>query len=242
MVSSTELAGDVATVAPKISAQMLAELVGTELLAPVATMQGIVNAFAQSRELSLEQAQELNNTIHTVRALAERSRQIGSLITGRTGLTSRLVNLDEVVHGVVDDYSATFDELGLSVRTTIKPARVVGDPALTRELVKSVIEWAMDNGRVVSFMTQPTGVPEHSVLAATIRHQSNADGTQSSRPLQDSLSWQVVSQCAHLMGVPVNRAEAKGGYVLVVDFPAVPDSSEVIVPDGTDQKPWWPEA
>lgn len=230
-----------AAAVPHLSTPVLAHLMGSELQAPLATMQGIVTAFAESRVLSLEQAQELQNAIHKARALAQRAQKIGKLLGQDLALAREIVDLDEQAHAVLDDCSGMFDDLEVRVRSTIRPAKIVGDPQLVRELIQSVVDWSLEGGRVISIVVQPMGDPSHPALLATIRHQPGPDGTSNSRAMQDSLSWQLVQQLTQVMGLSLNRVQVDEGFVMTVDFPAMPDNFEVLTLEGADRKPWWSE-
>ncbi|MES2425032.1 MAG: hypothetical protein V4562_11425 [Pseudomonadota bacterium] len=224
-----------------LSTPLLAQLMGSELLAPLTTMQGIVDAFAESRTFSLEQAQQLQNAIYKARALAQRVQKIGKLLGQDLALTREIVDLDEQAHAVLDDCSGLFDELEVRVRSTIRPAKIVGDPQLVRELIQSVVDWSLEGGRVISIVVQPMEDPPHPALLATIRHQPNPDGTPNSRALHNSLSWQLVQQLTQVMGLALNRVQVDEGFVLTVDFPSMPDNFEVLTLEGADRKPWWSE-
>lgn len=222
--------GDITTAPPSLSTATFAGLLGAELQAPVARMQAVVDAFAETRNLSLEQAQDLQRAIHTARALALRAQRLGQLL-----------RVDELLLALLDEYAGTCEDMGVNVRSNIKPTNVVGEAGLLRELVCSVIEWAMESGEVVSFLAKPAGNPEHPVLAATVVQQPDAATPGERRAASNTLGWQHVNQVAHRLGAVVQREEGPQGHVLVVDFPPLPDEAEVQQLDGADRKPWWSE-
>jgi hypothetical protein len=230
-----------AATAPQLSTTLLAQLMGSELLSPLTTMQGVVNAFAESRAFTPEQAQELQNAIYQARALARRAQKIGKLLGQDLTMSREIVDLDEQAHAVLDDCSGMFDELNVRVRSTIRPAKIIGDPQLVRELIQGVVDWCLEGGRIISIVVQPMGEPPHPALLATIRHQPGPDGTQDSRAVQESLSWQLVQQLTHVMGLTLKRSRVDEGFVLTVDFPELPDTFEVLTLEGADRKPWWNE-
>ena len=233
--------GDITTAPPSLSTATFAGLLSAELLAPVARMQAVVDAFADTRNLSLEQAQDLQRAIHSTRALALRAQRLGRLLSQPASPTQQLLRVDELLLALLDEYAGTCEDMGVNVRSNIKPTNVVGEAGLLRELVCSVIEWAMESGEVVSFLAKPAGHPEHPVLAATVVQQPDAATPGERRAALNTLGWQHVNQVAHRLGAVVQREEGPQGHVLVVDFPPLPDESEVQQLDGADRKPWWSE-
>lgn len=251
MVSSNNPSGAAATVAPApeiipdtaaiLSVDALADLVGAELKQPVDAMQAVIDAYAKSRELNVEQAQELLNALHVVRVVAQRTRQVGRAMGGNATQAPQVVRMDELAHEVLRQYEPVFEQFNINVRATIKPTKVVADPGLVEELLNSVVGWAVDGGAVVSFLVKPVGNPEHPVLAATVRHHWGADGVQSVRAGDNTLGWQVISQLTRSMGLTATRTNMKDGYVLSIDFPELPDLETIRELEGTPPAPWWQE-
>lgn len=233
--------GDITTAAPSLSAATLAGLLGAELLAPLSSMQAVVDAYAETRSLSLEQAQELQRAIHVAHSLAQRAQRLGLVLSQPPTRTHQLLRLDEHLYEALAGYADLCDEMGVNVRSNIKPVNVVTDPDLLKELIRSVIEWAMESGQAISFLAKLAGDPEHPVLAATVIQQPDASTPDERRAAHNTLGWQHINQVAHRMSASVTRESAPQGHVLVIDFPPLPDDTEVVLLDGADRKPWWSE-
>lgn len=229
--------------AAALTVDVLADLVGAELKQPVDAIQGIIDAYAKTGEFSAEQAQEILNALHLVRVLAQRSRQIGRVLGGHAEPPQQVVRMDELAHEVLRQHDLVFDQFNISVRSIIKPTKVIADAGLIEELLHSVVGWAIHSGTVVSFLVQSMGKPEHPVLAATVRHQWDADGLSSSRASDNGLGWQVIRQLAERMELTATRERTKDGYILTLDFPPLPDIDALLQLEGsTPQKPWWEDA
>lgn len=232
-----------ASTTPPFSVAHFGGQIGEEMAAPLKALQDIIDAYAQSHELPLEQAQKLVNAAHQIESLADRSRRIGQLAGTDPTAERQIVSLDEAMHAAIDARGAVIDELDLDVRTTIKPIPAYADEALVRALAVALVDWGLESGHRVAFLGRPAGVPPRPVLQATVLR--NAPVTEcGGQPLamQDTLSWRLIADIARRLNAPLRRTETEKHFRVAVAF----DTVDLYDPDASNlawahRKPWWSE-
>lgn len=221
----------ITTVLPKLSASAIAQMVGAELHDAVARMQTVMDAYIEHRSLNDVQAQSLYVAIGDARELATRSSLLGRLARHEPTAEPAFQAIDELLINALDAQAGELDERGVGVSSMVKPAYVMADPALLRDLINSVVVWCASVGVSISFGSDLAGEDGHAVLFAKITPAP--DDTDSPRPMRDCLGWLLITQLcealqatasrAVLAGLERKQAVDNGRVELVIHFQPLPE-------------------
>ncbi|UUZ74342.1 hypothetical protein LP414_17610 [Polaromonas sp. P1(28)-13] len=181
---------------------VLASQIGAELSAPINTMQGIVQDFAQTRRISRTQMEDLVAAIESASQIAHHSQQIGRLAEGRLRQSHERIRLDELLHQALRDVTPALQAQGIEFRHNIKPVEIIVDPGLLSSLIDASLSWGRTHGQRLMISLSIKNWPEHGMLV--IKATSPA-GQPSQEPQADSLNWHLLSHIAQTMGVTLEQ-------------------------------------
>lgn len=195
---------------------VLASQIGAELSAPINTMQGIVQDFAQTRRISRTQMEDLVAAIESANQIAHHSQQIGRLAEGRLRQSHERIRLDELLHQALRDLTPALQAQGIEFRHNIKPVEIIVDPGLLSSLIDASLNWGRTHGQRLMISLSIKNWPEHGMLV--IKATSPA-GQPSQEPQADSLNWHLLSHIAQTMGVTLEqKVSANGESRLELEF------------------------
>lgn len=194
-------------------------VVGAELAALVAQMQDIMSEFERTRHMSRVRVAQLKTAIGLARRLAMGSQQLSRLAGGRLRQSHERLGLHDVVYTALKDRVGELNARGAEVLHKLHTIDVIVDPGLLSSLVDAALDWALERGQRVVIRLTMKNWPAHGLLALRAS-QSVATGQPGEKaPLDDTLSWLLVQETAHAMGVSAEHSHGPDYHQLLLEFP-----------------------
>jgi hypothetical protein len=166
--------------------------------------------------------------IEQARHAAMVAQQIARLALGGTQQQHEPLNLARALRDAAAAREHDLHARGLTVKQSVQPAEIVGDPTLLASLLNALFDWSMRHARTavdIRLDTKPW--PTHARLVCRFGHvpedQAPSDPRQSvgvaARTALDCLQWHLLLHLARTMELLIDRDDSAADTVLTLEFP-----------------------
>jgi hypothetical protein len=188
---------------------------GSDLTQPMTLAYDIVNAFANTRQMTHGHMRQLRGAIENALQIARQSQQLARLAKGRLRQAHEHMRLDELLQDALVERADHLESRGVAVVRNIKPVEVVVDPSLLATLIDTALGWAASDGQRLVVSLGIKNWPEHGILALRTSGLSKAGAEALAA---DSLTWQLMAHTALTMGVTLEREVTGTDATLLMEF------------------------
>jgi hypothetical protein len=198
---------------------VLAGVISTLLSPPLATLQQLLDQFANIPAIQAWQLDAFGEAIDATYAIVAQSRQISVLASGHLRQAHEDLKLDHLLREALLQHGAALNRRGVTLHHSIKPVEVIADASLLAGLLTATLDWALNTGAYLIVTLRMKNWPEHGLLSVKVGDLTKPPQTSTGKTDGDSLDWYVLSETAWAMGVSVERIISKDEVTLMIEFP-----------------------
>jgi CheY-like chemotaxis protein len=149
------------------------------------------------------------------------------LTSGDLKLQRERLDLTQLLRDVLQQRGREIETRGVQVRQQFEQADVLSDPTLLFSLLQALLDWAFQHTvSRVDLRLDIKSWPSHARLACAYSYlppdevpaEQPARGSKEEARLS-TMSWQLLQQTAHLLGLPLQRIDSAGRTQLLIEFP-----------------------
>jgi hypothetical protein len=202
----------------------LVSQVGAEIAAPLTAALERIHVLTATGKIDRAGLRALRDEVEQARQVGMIGQQLTRFASGRVRQSHEVLQLEEVLKGVLALRSRETQARGIALKPHLKSARVTVDGSLLFSLLNATLDWALANAHAhIEFIIDFKTWPAHARLTCRFAHRPadrpDESVTASVEPRLDSLTWRLIEQTAWTMGLVVDRKEASGISTLIFEFP-----------------------
>ncbi len=203
----------------------LVSQVGAEIAAPLTAALERIHVLTATGKIDRTSLRALRDEVEQARQVGMIGQQLTRFASGRVRQSHEVLQLEEVLKGVLALRSRETQARGIALKPQLKSARVIVDASLLFSLLNATLDWALANARAhvdftIDFKPWPTYARLTCRFANRPADQSYDETvTAAVEPKLDSLTWRLIEQTAWTMGLVVERTDQAGRTTLVFEFP-----------------------
>jgi hypothetical protein len=202
----------------------LVSQVGSEIAAPLTAALERIHVLTATGKIDRAGLRALREEVEQARQVGMIGQQLTRFASGRVRQSHEVLQLEEVLKGVLALRSRETQARGITLKPQLKSARIIVDGPLLFSLLNATLDWALANAHAhIEFTVDIKTWPAHARLTCRFAHrpadQPDESVTAAVLPRLDSLTWRLIEQTAWTMGLVVDRKDASGKTTLVLEFP-----------------------
>jgi hypothetical protein len=158
--------------------------------------------------------------VESMRRKAIALQQMARLGHNRVRQSHEKLNLHEVVDSVLTERKSEHASGGFVVEPRYKPVQIIVDPGLLVNLISAALDWVCEFGNVLRVSTSMKDWPQHGLLMIRASQGVNTQADLARKPSSnESISWHLLQQVAHGMGVGIEADQNAKERSLIISFP-----------------------
>jgi CheY-like chemotaxis protein len=202
----------------------LVSQVGVEVAEPLTAALERIHVLAATGKIDRAGLRALRDEVEQARQAGMISQQLTRFATGRVRQSHEVLQLEEVLKGVLALRTRETQARGIALKRDLKSARVIVDGSLLFSLLNATLDWSLANAHAhiefgVDFKTWPVHARVTCRFANRPVDQVDESVTMAVPPRLDSLTWRLIEQTAWTMGLILERKDVAGVTTLVLEFP-----------------------
>jgi CheY-like chemotaxis protein len=202
----------------------LVSQVGVEVAEPLTAALERIHVLAATGKIDRAGLRALRDEVEQARQAGMISQQLTRFATGRVRQSHEVLQLEEVLKGVLALRTRETQARGIALKRDLKSARVIVDGSLLFSLLNATLDWSLANAHAhiefgVDFKTWPVHARVTCRFANRPVDQVDESVTMAAPPRLDSLTWRLIEQTAWTMGLILERKDVAGVTTLVLEFP-----------------------
>jgi len=204
--------------------QHLVSQVGSEIAGPLTAALERIHVLTATGKIDRAGLRALRDEVEQARQVGMMGQQLTRFASGRVRQSHEVLQLEEVLKGVLALRSRETQARGIELKPQLKSARVIVDGSLLFSLLNTTLDWALANAHAhIDFKIDLKTWPVHARLTCKFANrpldQVDETVTAAVPPRLDSLAWRLIEQTAWTMGLVVDRRDVGGITTLVLEFP-----------------------
>jgi hypothetical protein len=202
----------------------LVSQVGVEIAEPLTAALERIHALTSTGQIDRAGLRALRDEVEQARHAGIIGQQLTRFASGRVRQSHEVLQLEEVLKGVLTLRSRETQARGIALTPHLKSARVIVDGPLLFSLLNAILDWSLANAHAhIAFKVDFKTWPEHARLTCRFANrpadQVDESVTMAVSPRLDSLAWRLIEQTSWTMSLVVDRKDADGVTTLVIEFP-----------------------
>jgi hypothetical protein len=187
----------------------LLDQVGREVAGPLTSALERVNALASGGQPDRNTLQALREEIECARRAGKLGQQLARFATGRIKPRPESCSLTALLRDALQQRQRELQARGITLRPSLESAELLADPSLLFTLLQALLDWCAEHARsAVDLRLALQGWPTQACLTVRFVHTPAGDLPRTNLDLRlDTLSWQLASQCAQMLGLRMERLE-----------------------------------
>jgi CheY-like chemotaxis protein len=143
--------------------------------------------------------------------IAMQGRLLARIASGEVRHQNSQVRLDELLRQSLQQRH-TAHRQRVTVRQTIRPARVVIDRDLAAALLDAALDWAMGEGTALEVTLEVKDWPANALLRLRTGGKTDSVGVE-------RLCWHLVTEIGRSVGATIDRVRSAGETLVMIEFP-----------------------
>jgi CheY-like chemotaxis protein len=230
---------------PAVDPRALVAQIGSEVASVLSSALERVTALAASGRIDRAGLVALRDEIERARRTGIMGQQVGRLAAGPVRISPERLGLSDLTREALRQRAREIEARGLALRQVFAPAEVTSDATLLYSLLQAMLDWSFEHAvSRIDLAIDVGGWPPCARLACSFAHQlpDQVEADRTAAPggaapeRLDTMSWQLLQQTAHVLGLRLQRQDRPGRTTLTVEFPGTPtahlDVLELRDPDG----------
>lgn len=210
-----------------IDPQALVAQIGSEVASALSSALERVHAFERTGRIDRGSLRALLDEIELARRTGIMGQQVSRLASGRVQMARERVDLTQLLREALRQRAREIDARGLELRQLLAPAEVTSDATLLYSLLQTLLDWSFEHTvSRIDLALEIAGWPASARLTCRFAHQLpdqivSDGGRREDAPGDrlETMSWRLLIQTAATLGLRVQRQDAPGRVVFVVEFP-----------------------
>jgi hypothetical protein len=202
----------------------LVSQLGMEIAEPLTAALERIHLLTSTGQIDRAGLRALRDEVERARQAGMIGQQLTRFASGRVRQSHEVLQLEEVLKGVLTLRSRETQARGIALNPQLKSARVIVDGPLLFSLLNAILDWALANAHAhIAFKVDFKTWPVHARLTCRFANrpadQVDDSVTMAALPRLDSLTWRLIEQTAWTMSLVVDRKDQDGVTTLVIEFP-----------------------
>ena len=202
----------------------LVSQLGMEIAEPLTAALERIHLLTSTGQIDRAGLRALRDEVERARQAGMIGQQLTRFASGRVRQSHEVLQLEEVLKGVLTLRSRETQARGIALKPQLKSARVIVDGPLLFSLLNAILDWALANAHAhIAFKVDFKTWPVHARLTCRFANrpadQVDDSVTVASLPRLDSLTWRLIEQTCWTMSLVVERKDQDGVTSLVIEFP-----------------------
>ncbi len=203
----------------------LVSQLGSEIAAPLTAALERIHTLTATGKIDRTSLRALRDEVEQARQVGMIGQQLTRFASGRVRQSHEVLQLEEVLKGVLALRSRETQARGIALKPHLKSARVIVDASLLFSLLNATLDWALANARAhIDFTIDFKPWPAYARLTCRFANRPvdqayDETVTAEVQPKLDSLTWRLIEQTAWTMGLQVECTDQAGRTTLVFEFP-----------------------
>lgn len=203
----------------------LAVQVGSEVASLLSAALERVNALATTGRIQRGSLAALRDEIELARRVGMAAQQYGRLAAGQVPQSPEPLDLTSMLREALRQRAREIETQGLAVCEQLRPAWVMGDPALTYALLQALLDWCFEHAFArIDVATEHSGAPQHPGERARIvcgfeLPPGHAARRGADAQALETMSWRLLVQTAAALGLEIGRGGEGARSEVVIEFP-----------------------
>lgn len=220
--------------------QELVAQVGRELAEPLTSALERVNALMSTGRIDRAGLKSLLSEMDRARQAGIWCQQISRLATGRARQSHERVHLTNTIQSVLAHRARELQTRGVQVVQVMAPVEVLADAPILFSLLNGLVDWWLSCAHgTIDLRVDMKPWPAHGQLEVKLNHRPPdlSDGLKEGEVPQavNGLTWHLIDQIAHTMGVKVERQVDTFSLRLLLEFPHTVNPLLAPEPEESDQ-------
>ena len=202
----------------------LVSQLGMEIAEPLTAALERIHLLTSTGQIDRAGLRALRDEVERARQAGMIGQQLTRFASGRVRQSHEVLQLEEVLKGVLTLRSRETQARGIALKPQLKSARVIVDGPLLFSLLNAILDWALANAHAhIAFKVDFKTWPVHARLTCRFANrpadQVDDSVTVASLPRLDSLTWRLIEQTCWTMSLVAERKDQDGVTSLVIEFP-----------------------
>jgi len=196
---------------------------GSEVASTLSAALERVHKLAATGKIDRSGLRALRDEIEHARRMGMMGQQLARLAGGRVPVSRERMNLTNLLREALRQRAREIDARGIEVRQVFAPAEVMSDATLLFSLLQALLDWSFEHAvSRIDLAIDIQNWPACARLTCAFANQP-PDLVDELQPggaaALETMSWRLLHQIAHALGLKVQRKDAAGRSTLTLEFP-----------------------